>query len=179
MNDSFYFKMMDRLFKPKNWYIYTDPALEGYRLIASKTDQTNAGLLEMAAGSSIKVKERKFGINPIKPYRDYYGNFRLTIKLLPEASQELEVRFAIGYTINNKILTADDYSNFGWLRLAKASQGMLYPNLCDQKQLLEFLLDQSKHPRFLITRVYHYLQFELYEKLTIAISERENNPKPH
>ncbi len=175
MDGSLTLKVMDRMIKPKSWYSYTEPALEGYRLIASKTDQSNAGLLEVAAGSSAKARERKFGINPIKPYRDYYGSFRLKIKLLPEAGRELEVRFAIGYTINNKIFTVDDYSNFGWLRLAKASKGRLYPNLSDQKQLLEFLLDQSQYPRFLITRVYHYLQFELYEKLAIAILEREKD----
>lgn len=173
MKDSFYFKMMDRFIKPTSWYSYSVPIIEGYRIIATKKDQTNAGLIEMAAGSSSKVIERKFGPNPIKPYRDYYGNFRLTIKLLPEESRELEIRFAIGYNINNKVLTVDDYSNFGWLRLAKANQGMLYPNLSDQKQLLEFLLKQSNYPRFIITRVYHYLQFELYDKLVIAIIKRE------
>lgn len=177
MNDSLTLKVMDRLIKPKSWYSYTEPVLEGYRLISSKAEQTNAGMLEMAASSNAKSNERKFGVNPIKPYRDYYGNFRLIIKLLPEASREVEIRFAIGYTINNKILTVDDYSNFSWLRLAKASRGMLYPNLSDQKQLLEFLLDQSKYPRFLITRVYYYLQFELYEKLTKDILKRENNSK--
>ncbi len=173
MEDSLILKVMDRLIKPKNWYTYTDPVVEGYRLIASKTDQTNAGLLEMAVSLSKEPKVRKFGINPVKPYRDYYGSFHLKTKLLPESEPEIEVKFAIGYTINNKVLTADDYSNFGWLRLAKARTGMLYPNLSDQKQLLELLIDQSKYPSFLITRVYHYLQFELYEKLAIAILNRE------
>lgn len=168
---------MDRLFKPKNWYSYTEPVLEGYRLIASKTDQANAGGLETAASSASDSKIRQFGMNPVKPYRDYYGNFRLKTKLLSEDYPELEVKFAIGYTINNKVLTVDDYSNFGWLRLAKARFGMLYPNLRDQKQLLQLLLSESSYPRFLITRVYHYLQFELYEKLTTAILEHENGIK--
>lgn len=177
MEDSLVLKVMDRLFKPKSWYSFTDPILEGYRLIASKKDQTNAGMMETATSSSLELKERKFGGNPVKPYRDYYGYFRLKTKLLPEGNQELEVKFAIGYNFNNKILTTDDYSNFGWLRLAKDRTGMLYPNLSDQKQLLELLLAQSKYPGFIITRVYYYLQFELYEKLTIAILSREDNIK--
>ncbi len=175
MNDSLYFKIMDWLIKPKSWYSYTEPILEGYRIIASKAEQANAGLVEIATSSSSKIIERKFGLNPVKPYRDYYGSFRLSIGLLPEESCEVEVKFAMGYTINNKVVTVDDYSNFGWLRLAKARKGMLYPNLSDQKQLLEFLLAESRYPRFLITRVYHYLQFELYERLVIAISKREKN----
>jgi len=173
MNDSLYFKIIDWLISPEDWYSYTEPVLEGYRLIASKTDQLNAGSIETAAGSDSKKIERQFGMNPVKPYRDYYGYFRLITKMLPEEDCELEVKFAIGYTINNKLVTADDYSNFGWLRMAKPKQGMVYPNLSDQKQLLEFLLAHSRYPRFIITRVYHYLQFEIYEKLVKAISERE------
>lgn len=173
MNDSLYFKIIDWLINPEDWYSFTGPVLEGYRLIASKADQLNAGSIETAAGSESKRMERQFGMNPVKPYRDYYGYFRLTTKLLSEEDSELEIRFAMGYTINNKVVTADDYSNFGWLRMAKAKQGMLYPNLSDQKQLLEFLLIQSSYPRFIITRVYHYLQFEIYEKLVKAISKRE------
>lgn len=173
MNDSLYFKIIDWLIGPEDWYSYTEPVLEGYRVIASKTDQLNAGLIETAAASESKRMERQFGMNPVKPYRDYYGHFRLTTKLLPEDGRELDVRFAMGYTINNKVVTADDYSNFGWLRMAKARQGMVYPNLSDQKQLLEFLLAHSRYPRFIITRVYHYLQFEIYEKLVAAISKRE------
>ena len=175
MNDSLILKVMDRLLNPTSWYSYTEPVLEGYRLISSKVEQTNAGMLETAASSNAKSNERKFSVNPLRPYRDYYGNFRLIIKLLPEASREVEVRFAIGYTINNKVFTVDDYSNFSWLRLAKAGAGMLYPNLSEQKQLLQFLLDQSQYPRFIITRVYQYLQFELYEKVTLAILEREKD----
>lgn len=177
MGDSFILKMMDRLIKPRTWYQYTEPVIEGYRLIASKTDQANAGSLETAAGSAPGLKTRQFGFNPVKPYRDYYGYFRLSTKLLPEDHPEIEVKFAIGYTINQKVLTADDYSNFGWLRLAKTRSGMLYPNLSEQKGLLQLLLDESQYPRFLITRVYHYLQFELYEKLASAILERENGLK--
>lgn len=177
MEDSLILKVMDRLLKPKNWYRYTEPVLEGCRLIASKTDQTNAGWLETAVASASELKTRRFGINPVKPYRDYYGNFHLNTKLLPEGHPGIEVKFAIGYTINNKVVTADDYSNFGWLRLAKARSGMLYPNLSDQKALLQLLLDESQYPRFLITRVYHYLQFEMYEKLTTLILEHENGLK--
>jgi len=177
MDDIVILKVMDRLIKPRSWYQYTEPVLEGYRLIASKTDQTNAGGLETAVKSASELKTRQFGSNPVKPYRDYYGHFRLATKLLPEGHPELEVKFAIGYTINNKVLTADDYSNFGWLRLAKARTGMLYPNLCDQKQLLQLLLGESPFPRFLTTRVYHYLQFELYEKLITLISEYEKGLK--
>lgn len=175
MDDSLILKVMDHLFKPKNWYSYTKPVLEGYRIIASKSDQTNAGQLKTPVSSAPKLI-RRFGVNPVKPYRDYYGNFRLKTKLLPN-QPELEVKFAIGYTINNQVLTVDDYSNFGWLRLAKAKTGMLYPNLSEQKQLLQLLLVESKYPRFLITRIYHYLQFELYEKLAALILEREKTIK--
>lgn len=175
MNDSLYFKIIDWLIKPERWYSYTEPVLEGYRVIASKADQINAGLLETAAGSGSKIIERKFGLNPVKPYRDYYGHFRLTTKLLPKDRRELEVKFAMGYTINNKVVTVDDYSNFGWLRLAEARKDMLYPNLSDHKQLLQVLLARSPYPLIFITRVYHYLQFELYEKLAIAILEREKS----
>lgn len=174
MDDLIILKVMDRLIKPKNWYRYTEPVLEGYRLIASKTDQTNAGGLETAVSSASELKTRHFGINPVKPYRDYYGYFHLNTKLLPEGHPGFEVKFAIGYTINNKVLTVDDYSNFGWLRMAKARTGMLYPNLSEQKQLLQLLLDESQYPRFLITRVYHYFQFEMYEKLTTLILDHEN-----
>lgn len=176
MGDSLILRMLDRLIKPRTWYHYTEPVIEGYRLIASKTDQANAGRLETAAGAAPELKTRRFGFNPVKPYRDYYGHFRLSTKLLP-GYPELEVKFAIGYTINHKVLTADDYSNFGWLRLAKARDGMLYPNLSEQQGLLQLLLEESQYPRFLITRVYHYLQFELYEKLASAILERENGLK--
>lgn len=177
MDELLILRVMDRLVKPKNWYQYTGPVLEGYRLIASKTDQANAGKMETAVSSDSTQKPRRFGINPVKPYRDYYGTLHLKTKLLPEDHPELEVKFAIGYTFDNKVLTADDYSNFGWLRLAKARTGMLYPNLSDQKQLLQLLLEESRYPRFLITRVYHYLQFELYEKLTASILERESGVK--
>lgn len=175
MDDSLILKMMDRWFKPKTWYSYTEPVLEGCCIIASKSDQINAGRMETAVSSDPKLT-RRFGMNPVQPYRDYYGNFRLKTKLLPN-QPEFEVKFAIGYTINNQVLTVDDYSNFGWLRLAKARTGMLYPNLSEQKQLLQLLLAESKYPRFLITRIYHYLQFELYEKLAAVILEREKSIK--
>ncbi len=177
MNDSLILKVLDWVLKPQKWYVYDEPVIEGYRLIASKIDQNHAGQMEAAAAASSKTFARKFGLNPIKPYRDYYGGFRLKTKLLAEPDAELDVKFAIGYTINNKVVTVDDYSNFGWLRLAVAREGMLYPNLSDQKQLLEFLLQHSECPRFVVTRVYHYLQFEMYEKLTTLIFERENGFK--
>ena len=172
MDDSLILKVMDHLFKPKQWYSFTEPVIEGCRIIASKADQEHAGQLETPASPAPKL--RRFGRDPVKPYRDYYGNFHLSTKLLPENSPELKIKFAIGYTINNKLLTVDDYSNFGWLRLAKARTGMLYPNLSEQKQLLQLLLAESKYPRSLITRIYHYLQSELYEKLAAVILELEN-----
>lgn len=78
---------------------------------------------------------------------------------------EIEVKFAFEYTTNARVTTADDFSNFGWLRLATGIEDYVYPNLSHQKQLLEYLLKNSRYPRFVVTRVYHYLEFDLRQIL--------------
>lgn len=160
-------KAIDRMIKPRDWFQYHDLAVRGYQLIATKTEQKYAGLLEKPQPAE---KTRLFGPNPIKPYRDYYGEFSLTTRLYPGP---LPVKFAIGYTILTKVVTVDDYSNFGWLRLATGVPGILYPNLANQKQLLDFLAQHSKYPGFVISRVYHFLQDEIYRQVTQAIILRE------
>lgn len=160
-------KLTDHFLKPKDWYQFSEPVLQGFVLIGSKDDQKYAGLITKP--NLPKVNRR--GPNPIKLYRDYYGFFKLRTKLLPE---ELTVKFAIGYTMHSKVVTVDDYSNFGWLRLATGIEDYLYPNLCHHKQLLEYLMAHSKHAKFVITRVYFYLQNDIYECLTAEISKRES-----
>ena len=166
MPESFVLKTIDRLVKPSEWYHFSAVIINGYTLIATKEDQTNAGLVMIAKKPG--PKKRTFGMNPFSPYRDYYGEFLLQTKLLP---QVLKVKFAIGYTINSRVVTVDDYSNFGWLRLATGLEDIIYPNLSDQKQLLDYLRQQSKQPQFVVTRIYHYLQTDLYHYLTTAIFE--------
>lgn len=166
MKDSFLLRSFDRLMTPRQRYRYYDLKLEGYRLIATKEDQRLAGNL-VAAGRS-RERRRGFGHSPIKPYRDYYGGFTLQTMLLP---QELPVRFAIGYLLHQRVTTEDDLSSFSWLRLATGLTEKLYPNLADEKQLFQYLLDRSKYPHCLITRVYHYLQMDLYDVLARLITE--------
>lgn len=166
MKDSFILRSFDHLVNPRRRYRYYDLKLEGYRTIASKEDQRQAGNLIIAAQSG--RGQRGFGPNPVKPYRDYYGGFRLQICLL---SQEIPVRFAIGYHLPQGITTIDDFSSFSWLRLATGLKDKLYPNLADEKQLLHYLLGCSKYPHCLITRVYYYLQMDLYDALIRLITE--------
>ncbi len=164
MAEGFMLQWLDQIIKPERWYEITDFTLDGYCLIATKEDQRLAGTVLQRETAAART--RPFGLNPFKPYRDYYGKFILTTRLVPES---LAVKFAVGYTLNSKVVTADDYSNLGWLRLATEMSGTVYPNLADQKQLLQYIMGRSKFPKFLITRVYHYLQNELYRKLTIII----------
>jgi hypothetical protein len=160
-------QMMDRLVKPKEWYEFSAPSIQGFQLIATKEDQKYAGQSEKPP----QHNEKRLGPNPIKLYRDYYGVFNLRTKLIPD---ELTVKFAIGYTINSKVVTVDDFSNFGWLRLATGIENIIYPNLSNHKQLLDYLLAHSKRPKFIITRVYHYLQTDLYQSVTYQIIKRES-----
>ncbi len=162
-------KILDRLIKPREWYQYQDLKIEGFCLIGTKDDQRNAGFVRVK--EEPKERRRSFGLNPIKPYRDYYGKLKLTIRILP---REIEVMFAIGYTINQKVVTIDDYSNFSWLRLATGIPGIIYPNLAHQKQLLDYLVKNSRLPKFLFSRVYVYLEFDLHHDLTTAILRRES-----
>ncbi|TCL57105.1 hypothetical protein EDC14_10478 [Hydrogenispora ethanolica] len=164
MADVIMLQWIDRILQPERWYEVADLNLEGYCMIATKEDQRLAGTVrDRESGAS---RSRQFGRNPFKPYRDYYGKFRLTTRLLPES---VEVKFAVGYTLNSKVVTVDDYSNLGWLRLATGVADMLYPNLSDQKQLLQYIIQRTTYPRFVTTRVYHYLQNELYRELAAAI----------
>lgn len=169
MQDNFILRVADFFIKPQTWYQYSQLQIAGYRIISNKEEQRRAGELEAAVRPA--ERPRQFGLSPIKPYRDYYGVFRLQTRLLPE---ELDVKFAIGYTINSKIVTVDDYSNFSWLRLCTGLDQILYPNLSQQKQMLDYFLARSKQPRFLISRVYHYLQSELYQYLTAEIIQQES-----
>lgn len=170
MADSLLLHLLDQWLKPETWYEYSTPILEGFRLIATKDDQKYAGLpASVEAGAAGSTGHRP-GFSPIKPYRDYYGRFTLKTPLVPE---RLEVQFAIGYTWNNRVTTVDDYANFSWLRLATHVEGIVYPNLALQKQLLEYLLGHSRKPRFVTTRVYHFLQNDLYRTITGLIRERE------
>jgi hypothetical protein len=160
-------KLVDYFLKPKEWYAFSPPEISGFQLIASKEDQKYAGQLDRPASSKIKL----YGPNPVKLYRDYYGTFNLRTKLVPD---ELPVKFAIGYTLHSKVTTVDDYSNFSWLRLATGIDNYIYPNLCHQKQLLDYLLARSKQPKFIITRVYHYFQEDVREYLVGEIRKRES-----
>ncbi|HOJ78554.1 MAG TPA: hypothetical protein PLZ08_10570 [Bacillota bacterium] len=165
--------IIDKVFKPDQCFKYSNLEIKGFRLIASKEDQQNAGYFinPEVTEAAIKERKRQFGPNPIKPYKDYFGEFVLETNIVPEV---LSVKFAIGYTINSKVTTVDDLSNFGWLRLCTGIVDIEYPNLAHHKQLLDYLLQHSKKPRFLITRIYHYLQFSLYQQLTAEISEMEH-----
>lgn len=169
MTDSLLLQMIDRRLKPKEWYEYSTPVLEGFRLIATRDDQKFAGL-PVSDEAGVTGSGRKPGFSPIKPYRDYFGRFTLTTRLVAE---KLEVQFAIGYAWNNRVTTVEDYANFSWLRLATHVAGIVYPNLALQKQLLEYLLGHSRKPRFVTTRVYHFLQNDLYQTITGLIRERE------
>lgn len=160
--------VLDRLLRPDQAYQYRDVRIEGFRLIANKGQQQEAGLVTKKKCPTERI--RGFGLSPIKPYRDYYGGLTLMTNLLPDP---ISVRFAIGYTFHTKIVTADDMSNFGWLRLATERPEWLYPNLADQKQLLTYLLKHSKKPAFYVTRVYHYFQFDLYQNLISQIIAME------
>jgi hypothetical protein len=167
--ENWIFKIVDYYLKPREWYEYRQLSIDGYRIIASKEEQRQAGLFQTEPKSEERV--RRFGPSPVRPYRDYYGKFSLKTRLIPE---ELEVKFAIGYTINSKIITVDDISNFSWLRLCTGMDEILYPNLSHQKQLLDFMLAHSKQPRLIVTRVYQYLQFELYHYLAGEIIKEES-----
>lgn len=161
--DEFILNLIDRFIKPADWYQYHNLQILGFQFIGSKEDQQYAGQLERPLR---QTEKRSFGMNPVQPYRDYYGTFSLKTRLVEE---DLTVLFAIGYTINSKVVTADDYSSFGWLRLATGLENTLYPNLAHQKQLLNYFLSRSDKPRFVITRVYHYLQTDLYRRITDEI----------
>ena len=165
---SWILNMIDWALRPERAYQYQDVRIEGFRLIANKSQQRSAGLLVEEKGPTERI--RGFGLSPIKPYRDYYGGLTLITQLLPEP---IPVRFAIGYTFHTKVVTVDDMSNFGWLRLATDRPDWLYPNLSDQKQLLGYLLEHSKKPAFYVTRVYHYFQFDLYQTLVSQIIAME------
>lgn len=167
MPNAFVLEVIDHLIKPKELYQISDLSLKGFALIASKEDQKYAGLLQKPLRED---NRNKFGANPVKPYRDYYGDFKLQTKLL---TGTLIVKFAIGYTFNTKVVTVDDYSKFSWLRLATGIPDYLYPNLAHQKQLLDYLLAHSKQPKVVVTRVYHYLQFELLQQIMDEIIKRE------
>jgi hypothetical protein len=167
MAESWLVFAVDRLFKPQSFYKYHHLTLEGFEVIATKEDQTNAGL--SVKSSRPAEKKRQFGANPFQPYRDYYGHFILEVKSIPE---ELDVKFAIGYTLNSKVTTIDDYSNFGWLRLATAMPQIIYPNLGEQKQLLDYLCTNIKWPPFLTTRIYHFLQNDIRCELMNIITSR-------
>lgn len=167
MSEQLLLQLIDRFVKPGEWFGINDFSIDGYCLIGSKEDQRVAGINPSVIKEHQSVRPRSFGLNPVKPYRDYYGKFTLTTRL---ALNPLEVKFAIGYTFNTKVVTIDDYSKFGWLRMATGMEGIVYPNLADQKQLLEYLMGHSKYPRFIVTRVYHHLQNEMYRRLTTLIS---------
>lgn len=170
MTDSFVLKMVDLLIKPQQCYCYRDIRIEGYRLITTKEEQNEAGALYPVAHHQRKI--RSFGHNPLQPYRDYYGQFILHTTLVPD---ELIVRFAIGYTILSKVVTADDMSKFSWLRLSTGLISKLYPNLADQKQLLDYLLKHSSKPAFYVTRVYHFLQMDIYHDVSELILDQIQN----
>jgi len=163
-------KLLDFFITPKTWYEYTQPIIEDFCFIGGKEDQKNAGYIKKTPAKPTDERKRKFGLNPVKPYRDYYGKFKLKTKLVPG---ELEVMFALGYTFNQKVVTVDDYSNFSWLRLATGVKDIIYPNLAHQKQLLEYLEKNSKYSKLIISRVYHYLEFEVLHELMAEILRRE------
>jgi len=172
MADSIVLKLLDLFIKPKEWYEYGPLTIEGFCFIGKKEDQKNAGFIhEDHKNDYLELRKRSFGINPVKPYRDYYGRFKLKTRLLPE---EIEVLFAIGYTMNQKVVTIDDYSNFSWLRLATGLNDIIYPNLAHQKQLLDYLAQHANVSKFVISRIYHYLEFDLLHDLTAEILSRES-----
>lgn len=170
MQDNFILAAIDFIIKPQTWYRYSNLKIDGYRVIATKDEQRQAGSLQPPARPAERT--RQFGQSPIKPYRDYYGTFWLDTRLL---SETLEVKFAIGYALDTKLVTVDDYFNFSWLRLCTGIDRILYPNLAHQKQLLDYLLARCTKPRFLTTRVYQYLQFELYQFLAAEIIKRDSS----
>jgi hypothetical protein len=162
--------LLDRILKPKDWYRIHALTLNGYKLVASKDDQKNAGMpLDQIQKAARKT--RGIGMNPIKPYRDYYGQFILESKFL---SEPLQVKYAIGYALQTRVVTVDDFSSFSWLRLAPADDESLYPNLSKHQQLLLYLMQKSVFPKFVVSRVYYYLQTELYQSITSLILERES-----
>lgn len=168
MTTEFVINTVDRFLKPHDWYAYRHLTIKGFELITSKTEQTYAGFLDKPDFATTKT--RHFGPNPLKPYRDYYGEFELVSKLYPEP---LTVKFAIGYTFNVKVVTVDDYSNFSWLRMAVGMPEILYPNLAHHTQLLNFLIPHAKQPKFIVCRIYHYLQNDIYQEVTRKILENE------
>ena len=170
MENSFILKAADFFIKPKQWYEYSGLTIDGFCFIGGKEDQKNAGYIQKMVKSATEERKRKFGLNPVKPYRDYYGRFQLKTRLMPK---ELEVLFALGYTMNQKVVTVDDYSNFSWLRMATGLNDIIYPNLAHQKQLLDYLVKNSKYSKFVISRVYHYLEFEILHRLMDEIRIRE------
>ncbi len=169
--ESWLVKLTDQFLKPWEYYHYHNLLLEGHRLIVTKTDQSNAGSLKPPAS---KEKTTCFGMNPVQPYRDYYGSFVLKTKLIPE---ELVIKFAIGYDFHTKVVTVDDYSLFSWLRLAIATPEMLYPNLSEQKQLFDYFLKNAQKPRLIIIRTYHYLQNEIRQQVIDLILKSEEKLK--
>jgi hypothetical protein len=171
MANSLILKVADWFIKPEQWYEYSRPTIEGFCFIGSKEDQKNAGYIRKTPKPANEERKRKFGMNPVKPYRDYYGRFQLKTRLLPD---QIEVLFALGYTMNQKVVTVDDYSNFSWLRLATGLNDIIYPNLAHQKQLLDYLAKHSKYSKFVISRVYHYLEFALLQDLKKEILRRES-----
>jgi hypothetical protein len=170
MENSFVLKVADFFIKPKQWYEYSELTIDGFCFIGSKEDQKTAGYIQKKPKTATEERKRKFGMNPVKPYRDYYGRFRLKTRLIPD---EVEVLFAIGYTMNQKVVTVDDYSNFSWLRMATGLNDIIYPNLAHQKQLLDYLVNRSKYSKFVVSRVYHYLEFEILHRLMLEILKRE------
>ena len=167
MSESSILTIADYFLKPQEWYEFSRPVLQGFALIASKDDQKYAGLICKPSLS----KTGRHGPNPVSLYRDYYGFFKLRTKLVPE---ELTVKFAIGYTMHSKVITVDDYSNFSWLRLATGIEDYAYPNLCHHKQLLDYFMTHSQRSKFIITRVYFYLQNDIYDAVTAEILKRES-----
>jgi len=167
--ESWLIKLTDQILKPWEYYDYHSLTISGYQLIVTKADQANAGLIKPLTPKEKPI--RCLGINAIQPYRDYYGSFILKTKLV---SEELVVKFAIGYDFHTKVVTVDDYALFSWLRLAVATPEMLYPNLSEQKQLFEYFLKISKKRKLVIVRVYHYLQTEIRQKLVDLILKTES-----
>jgi hypothetical protein len=168
MAETVILKLTDSIVRPKEWYDFSEPQITGFQLIATKEDQKYAGRLDHPKQPQIN----RHGPNPVKLYRDYYGTFILRTRLVAD---DLPVKFAIGYTMHSKVVTVDDYSNFGWLRLATGIENFVYPNLCHQKQLLDYLMSHAKYPKFVITRVYYYLQNDIYDFLVKEILRLENH----
>ena len=171
MEDSCQLRLLDLIIKPQKKYQYDNLAIYGYKVISTKEEQKIAGFL-VPKDVYYPEKIKRFGPSVIKPYRDYYGRFTLKTSLIPE---EVEVKFAIGYLLNSKVITTDDTSNFGWLRLCTGLNDILYPNLCYHQQLLRYLIEKSSKPRFVITRIYYYLQCDLHHDLTNQIMKLNSN----